>query len=242
MPTHKILVAEDNPEWSELLDLILERKRFEVLQASTGRQALQLAAKHLPDLAILDIRLPDINGQDLCRQLRQIAGLERLPIVALSSFNAEKVKSLELGVDAFVSKVSGQTELLPTLEALLRRVQMDTGLLVRGDLKLDPRGNTVHLGGKLIATLTRKEFLFLYTLVRRSPAPVSRAELRDNILHQENLDTLESRALEMLVTRMRRRVGKALADRIRGSRSFGWLYLPLAEPVTPGPVAKAGVR
>src|SRR6185295_2688917 len=167
----------------------------------------------------LDIRLPDMNGQELCRRLRELPGLERLPIVALSSFTAEKVKSLELGVDAFVSKVSGQTDLLPTLEALLRRVQMDTGLLLRGDLKLDPRGNSVHLNGKPIATLTRKEFHFLYTLVRRSPAPVSRAELRESILHQEGSDSFESRALEMLVTR------------IRGSRSFGWLYLPTADPV-----------
>lgn len=227
MPAHKILIAEDNPDWSELLDVLLQGDRFEVFKASTGRLALVLAARHLPDIAVVDIRLPDMNGQELCAKLRALPGLERLPVVALSSFTAEKIKSLELGVDAFVSKLSGQTELVPTLEALLRRVQMDTGVLVKGDLRLDPRGNSVHLGQQPVCTLTRKEFLFLYTLVRRSPAPVSREELRQSVMHDEG-GAAESRALEMLVTRVRRRLGHPLSDRIKGSRSFGWLYVPQA--------------
>lgn len=234
MPTYRILVAEDNPEWSELLQILLESPRYQVMRADSGRQALALAFKTPPDAAVLDIRLPDMSGQDLCRRLREIAGLECLPIVALSSFSAEKIRSLELGVDAFVSKVTGQTELVPTLEALLRRVQMDSGVLVKGDLRLEPRGNAVMLGDKTVATLSRTEFLLLYVLVKRSPAPVSKAELRRSVLHHDGEDH-ESRALEMLMTRTRRRLGKPLSERIRGSRSFGWLYLAQAESESVAP-------
>lgn len=226
----RILVVEDNPDWTALLAVLLDSPSFEVVQAGTGKQALALAAKTPPDVAVLDIRLPDTSGQQLCRDLRLLPGLDRLPIVALSSYPVEKVKSLELGVDAFVSKVTGQTDLLPTLEALLRRVQMDTGVLERGDLRLEPRGNAVLLTDKPVATLTRKEFLFFYRLVFKSPEPVSRAELRQ-VLQEEIADG--SRALDMLVARTRKRLGKTLADRIRGSRSFGWMYLAQARSDSP---------
>lgn len=230
MPSYKILHAEDDPEWAELLSARLASTPYQVFRAATGQQAVSLAGRIGCDLAILDIKLPDMSGHDLCRKLRELPGLERLPVIVLSSHPLEKVKSLKIGADAFVSKISGAAEILPTMEALVRRVQMDTGVLLRGDLRLDPRGNAVFLEDRLVATLTRKEFVFFYALVKKSPEPLSKDELTKNILHQEG-DADESRSMEMLATRTRKRLGKLLAGRISGSRKFGWLYLsqPLPE-------------
>lgn len=225
MPTCKILLVEDDDEWAELVGYMLTSAHYRPFRAARGEEAIALAAKLLPDLAVIDIALPDISGHELCVKLRAIRGLERLPIVVLSGHKPEKLRSLEIGADAFVSKVTGRSELLPTLRALLRRVQMDTGVLVRGDLKLDPRGNAVFLDEKLAATLTRNEFLFFYAVVKSSPEPVSSERMRNEVLHHEGIPE-ESRSLEMLVARTRKRLGRLLAGRVRGSRRFGWIYLP----------------
>lgn len=235
MPIYKILHAEDDPEWTQLLSARLSQASFQVFRAATAQQALATAAKVLPDLVILDIMLPDLSGHELCRSLRRIPGLDRLPVIVLSSHRLEKIKSLRIGADAFVSKTSGAADILPTVEALLRRVQMDCGILSKGDLRLDPRGNAVYLDEKLVATLTRKEFLFFYAIVKKSPEPISKSELRGGILHQGG-GAEESRSLEMLVTRTRKRLGAVLPQRVSGSRNFGWLYSP--SPESPSPAAK----
>lgn len=229
MEVYRILLVDDDDDWHEILKDRLEDSRYKVFYAPTAEKAIESAVHANPDLAILDIRLPDMNGHELCARLRQIPGLERLPIIAWSAYPIEKIKSLNIGADGFVSKSAGKSDVRAMVEALLRRVALDTGVLIKGDVRLDPRGNLVLFNGEPVATLTRKEFLFFYAIVRKSPEAVSREELRESILHLEG-DVFLSRALEMLVTRTRKRLGQPLAERIKGSRRFGWVYIPEAVP------------
>ena len=113
-------------------------------------------------------------------------------------------------------------------------MRLDTGILVKEDVKLDPRGNLVYLRESLIATLTRNEFLFLYLLVKHAPAPVSKKDLMRQILHRED-ETGESRALDVLASRTKSRLGKVFAERIKSSRRFGWMYVSLEQSPTPQP-------
>lgn len=225
MEVYRILLVDDDDDWLQILKDRLDPERYRVFYAPNAEKAIEAAVRANPDLAILDIRLPDLSGHELCARVRGIPGLERLPIIAWSAFPIEKIRSLNIGADGFVSKASGKSDLRASIEALLRRVALDTGVLIKGDLRLDPRGNLVLLDGEAVAALTRKEFLFFYAIVKKSPEAVSRQELRDHILHQDG-DVWESRALEMLVTRTRKRLGQPLSERIRGSRRFGWVYLP----------------
>jgi len=228
VPPFRILLVDDNEDWFHILRRCLEAPEYLISYFATAEAAITGAASLNPQLAILDVHMPDLSGHELCARLRLIPGLERLPVLSWSAYPMEKVKSLNIGADGFVSKTSSKTVLKATVAAILRRVALDTGLILRGDLSLDPRANSVSLDGRPVASLTLKEFLFFSAIVEKSPEPVSRDELHDR-LHQVG-DALESRALETLVTRIRRRLGRPLADRIRGSRRFGWIYLPDAGP------------
>ncbi len=223
MPSYKILHVEDDKDWADLLARWLSSRPFRLYRAPSGEEAVSLAEKVAPDLAILDIRLSDMSGHDLCRRLRELPGLERLPIIALSIYDPERLKSLRVGADAFVSKAAAESELLPTMEALLRRVQMDLGVVEKGDLRIVPQENAVFLGGKPVGTLSRMEFLLLHALVKNSPEPLSARVIREEILRSK-ARAKDSRSLEMLVARTRRRLGRALAGRVKGSRKFGWYY------------------
>lgn len=225
----KLLHVDDENEWAGLVGRLFAGTAYRIYRASTGAQALDLAAKLLPDIVVLDVELPDIPGHRLLERLRELPGLTRLPTVCFSAHNEEKVRSLLNGADAYVGKTSGGVDLMPTVEALMRRIWMDTGILVKQNLKLDPRDNSVHMGGEFIATLTPKEFLFFYTLVNKSPAAIPDEQLR-RIVGESELHE-ESRSLIMLATRTRKHLGKGLANRIRGSRRFGWTYSAL--PATP---------
>lgn len=225
----KLLHVDDENEWARLVDRLFSGTGYQIYRSSTGAQALDLAAKLLPDIVVLDVELPDIQGYKLLEKLRELPGLTRLPTVCFSAHNEEKVRSLLIGADAYVGKTTGGADLLPTVEALMRRIWLDTGILVKQNLKLDPRDSSVRMGGELVTTLTPKEFLFFYTLVNKSPEAISDEQLR-RILGESDLHE-ESRSLVMLATRTRKHLGKGLASRIRGSRRFGWIYS--ASPVTP---------
>lgn len=223
MACFNILHVEDDEVWAKLVSEMFADSPYRIQRAASGVQALDMASKTPPDVVILDIELPDISGYELLQRLRRLPGLESPPAVAFTSHHQEKILSLRMGADAFVSKAEGGGDLLPTVEALMRRIEMDTGVLVRKNIRLDPRRSSVYLDDRFVATLTAKEFLFFYALVKKSPEPISDAQLRREILHDDGgFD--ESRALVMLATRTRKRLGQILAERIRGSRRFGWRY------------------
>src|SRR5262245_31484122 len=101
MASYKILHAEDDDDWADLVERRLSAPKFRVERAESGARAIALAGKLVPDLAVLDIQLSDMSGRDLCERLRELPGLERLPVVVLSAHTIEKVKSLRIGADAF---------------------------------------------------------------------------------------------------------------------------------------------
>lgn len=223
MACFNVLYVEDDDAWAELVSKMFSGSPYRIQRASSGAQALSMASKTPPDVVILDIGLPDISGYELLQRLRRLPGIECPPAVAFTSHQQEKIKSLRLGADAFVSKAGGGGDLLPTVEALMRRVELDAGVLVRKNLRLDPRGSSVYLDDRLVATLTVKEFLFFYALVKKSPESISDGQLRRDVLHEDG-GLAESRSLVMLATRTRKRLGRILAERIHGSRRFGWRY------------------
>jgi two-component system KDP operon response regulator KdpE len=161
-----ILVVDDEPQIRRALKVLLRDAGFEALPAGTVEEALDLAALHGPEAAIVDLMLPDGSGVDLCRGLREWT---QVPVIVLSAVDEEpvKVQALEAGADDYVTKPFGPGELLARLRAALRRATpvAEEAVVHVGDLEVDLADHRVSRGGRELH-LTPIEFGLLRTLVR----------------------------------------------------------------------------
>jgi two-component system KDP operon response regulator KdpE len=162
----RILVCDDEPQILRALKVILRDAGFEAVTAATGEEALDRAAVKPPEAAILDLMLPDIDGVELTRRLREWS---RMPILVLSAVGEEdrKVEALAAGADDYVTKPFGPRELIARLEAALRRAQPDSAepTIVADGLEIDLAGRTVRRDGEPVH-LTPTEFGLLRALAR----------------------------------------------------------------------------
>jgi DNA-binding response OmpR family regulator len=182
MTGERILIVEDERAVARGLEYGLQSEGFVVLLAETGRQALHLARGADPHLILLDLRLPDISGFDVCRQLR--AEGKRMPILMLTARDEEvdKVLGLELGADDYVVKPYSLRELVSRIRALLRRAYGDLaaavegGRIIFGEVELDLERLLVYRLGRLVY-LTPTEFRLLRYLITHPDRPFSREDL-----------------------------------------------------------------
>ncbi|MDX6625937.1 MAG: two-component system, OmpR family, operon response regulator KdpE [Solirubrobacterales bacterium] len=162
----RILVCDDEPQIVRALKVILRDAGFEAVPASTGEEALDLAAVKPPEAAILDLMLPDIDGVELTRRLREWS---EMPILVLSAVGEEdaKVEALAAGADDYVTKPFGPRELIARLEAVLRRAQPEgaESAIVAEGLEVDLAAHSVRRDGEIVH-LTPTEFELLATLAR----------------------------------------------------------------------------
>jgi two-component system, OmpR family, KDP operon response regulator KdpE len=165
-PRAKVLVCDDEQQILRALRVILRDAGYEALPASTGEEALDVAAVARPDAAIIDLVLPDIDGIELCRRLREWTDM---PLIVLSAVGDEdaKVRALAAGADDYVTKPFGPRELVARLEANLRRIEPDRqeSVITSGALEVDLASHTVRLNGEEVH-LTPTEFGLLAQLAR----------------------------------------------------------------------------
>jgi two-component system, OmpR family, KDP operon response regulator KdpE len=165
----RVLVVDDEPAILRALTGALTARGYLVRQASTGQQALDIVASDPPEVVLLDLCLPDIDGVNVCRQIRTWSSV---PIIVLSANGDDhrKVQALDEGANDYVTKPYSTPELLARLRAALRssaatRSLVDDGVLVVGDLRIDVARHSVHVGDRVV-DLTPKEFAFLALLAR----------------------------------------------------------------------------
>ena len=162
----RILVCDDEPQIVRALRVVLREAGFQVIAASDGEEALDHAALQPPDAAIIDLVLPDIDGVEVCRRLREWTSM---PIIVLSAVGdeVEKVRALEAGADDYVTKPFGSRELVARLQATMRRAGAvaDEPVLVAGDLEIDLAARVVRRAGTEIH-LTPIEFGLMAALAR----------------------------------------------------------------------------
>lgn len=172
----RILVVEDDLSILTGLSMNLRFEGFEVLQAQDGKQGLQLAIDAAPDLAVLDVMLPELNGYEIVRELRHRG--KDIPVVMLSARGAEadKVLGLDLGADDYVVKPFGIQELLSRIKAQLRRKRRDTQRVLFGDTVVDLDARTVSRAGTPVE-LTAQEFRLLAHFVTHAGRTFERDEL-----------------------------------------------------------------
>jgi two-component system, OmpR family, alkaline phosphatase synthesis response regulator PhoP len=176
-----ILLVEDEDDIASVVRAYLERDGFRVVRASRGMEGLQALEEHDVRLAILDLRLPDADGFDLCRAIR--AG-SKLPVVMLTARDEEvdRVTGLELGADDYVTKPFSPRELVARVRAVLRRAEPESedDRLVVGDVVLDRRSRVAEVDGDEVE-LTVREFDLLWHLAERPGVVVSRERILDRV-------------------------------------------------------------
>ncbi|MBV6521704.1 MAG: Response regulator MprA [Gemmatimonadaceae bacterium] len=181
-----ILVVEDRREVLDVLQRTLSDNGYEVLTATDGDLALEVALDRAPDLIILDIGLPKKNGYVVARELRSRAFIN--PIMMLTARDAvqDKVEGLDAGADDYLSKPFDYDELLARVRALLRRAALraEESLLRVGDLTVNPISREVTRGGRQIL-LTQKEYALLEYLVRHVDLPVTRDQISLHVWKQD---------------------------------------------------------
>jgi len=177
----RVLVVDDDPTVAEVVARYLEREGHAVETVADGRSAIESAAARLPDIVVLDLMLPGLDGLEVCRRLR---GLAPIPVIMLTARGEEsdRVLGLELGADDYVTKPFSPRELTARVRSVLRRTDgstprpADHGVLRAGRLDVDLLARTASVGGEPIA-LTQREFDLLAFLMRHPRRAFRREEL-----------------------------------------------------------------
>lgn len=208
METEKhILVAEDDTAVRDSLERALRYEGYDVSAVSNGSQALELAAERAPDLYILDVMMPVVDGLSVCRTIRRSG--DKTPVLVLTAKHeiSDRVEGLDAGADDYLVKPFALDELFARIRALLRRIDDDIGHenLVFAGLDLDPKARRVSRDGKEIE-LTKTEFDLLEILVMNANIVLSRDRIYDEIWGY-NFET-NSKSLDVYIGYLRRKVDK----------------------------------
>ena len=215
-----ILVVDDEEDIRELVALNLDREGYKVLTCETGEQALAVARSKTPDLVVLDLMLPGIDGLEVCKRLKADPGLRHIPVVMLTAKGEESdiVAGLELGADDYITKPFSGKVLVARVRRLLRKVSeaADEKSLVKiHGLVIDPGRHEVTLDDKPVS-LTLTEFNILHTLARRPGLVFTRYQIVDAIHGDDYLVT--DRAVDVQIVALRRKLGSCgkLIETVRG--------------------------
>jgi len=178
-----VLVVDDERRYRELLDLNLSRRGYRVLQAADGLSALNLVEAEAPDLVVLDLKLPDMDGYEVCRRIRDHSSVPIIMLTAKAE-QAEKIRGLQLGADDYVTKPFSADELLARVDAVLRRSEAARGASMSatfdaGHLHIDFSEHRVTLRGREVA-LSAGE----YRLLAQLAANAGRVMVQDELLRR----------------------------------------------------------
>lgn len=203
----RILVVEDDREIVDVLRRTLRADGFTVEGVEAGGAALELAPDFLPDLVILDLGLPDIDGEEVCRQLRLGQETARVPILMLTARTEldDRVSGLDSGADDYLTKPFEREEILARIRALLRRTPpRGSAVLKVGDLRLAPDAREVSRDGRDI-DLTKTEFELLEYLMRNERLVISRETLLEEVWEYD-LASGDTNTLDVFISNLRRKL------------------------------------
>ena len=223
MSTH-VLVVEDDPDIADLVTRYLEKAGYAAARVSSGRDALDAVRAKAPDLIVLDVMLPHVDGLEVCRLLRANELTASIPIIMLTARaeESERIVGLEMGADDYIPKPFSPNELVARVRALLRRSQRRDAPSGRplslGAITVDPDRHSVLLEGREV-TLTAKEFLLLAYLLQHRGRVLSRDILLEQVWGYRY--TGGTRTVDVHVRRLREKL-PPLTDALVTVKQFGY--------------------
>ena len=223
-----LLIVEDEEDLRELLTYKLAREGFRVTGVESGEQAIVKASKERPDLIVLDIMLPGIEGLEVCRSLRSTEETINIPIIMLTAKGEESdiVAGLELGSDDYITKPFSPRVLIARVKAVLRRKQeenaqtSDEGAIELDGLSISPSRHEVRIGEDRI-DLTATEFKLLLLLARRPGRVYTRQQIIESV--HGGMSAVTDRSVDVQVVTLRRKLGERGSD-IETVRGVGYRF------------------
>ncbi len=215
---HKVLVVDDEEDILELLKYNMSKEGYEVKTASNGKKAVEIAEKFKPDLILLDIMMPNQDGVETCRQLRELPDLNNTFIVFLTARSEEysEVAAFDVGADDYITKPIKPRALMSRISAMFRRESkrsQKTSKINVGDLTIDRTSYTVAVGKKQI-NLPKKEFELLYYLAENPEKVHSRDDLLQNIWGADVY--VLARTVDVHIRKIREKIGSEYITTIKG--------------------------
>ena len=205
-----VLIVDDEKDLVELVKYHLEKEGLKCLEARDGETALQMARERTPDLMVLDLMLPGVDGLEVCRKLRKDPKTSSIAIIMLTAKAEEvdRIVGLEMGADDYMVKPFSPRELLARVKAVLRRGQgQDMPALKRvGTLEVDEGKHQVTVEGTVVE-LTVKEFDLLCALMRANGRVLNREQILETVWGYFNAVDIESRTVDVHIRRLREKLG-----------------------------------
>lgn len=206
-----VLIVEDEQNIVDILSFNLEREGYDTLEAYDGNTGLQLALEQNPDLVLLDLMLPGMDGFEVCRRIRETGSAVPILMLTAREEEADKVLGLELGADDYITKPFGMRELLARVKANIRRTAMQesaphpsTGLLELGRIALDPDRMAVTKDGKPLE-LTQREYEIIKLMASAPGKVFSREALMEQVWNYDGY-VGDVRAVDVAVRRLREKI------------------------------------
>ncbi len=221
-----VLIVEDDPAIALGLEKNLSYEGYEVLRAGDGERGLELAIDRRPDLIVLDVMLPGINGFEICRTVRKHDPTVAILILSAKTLEKDKLLGLDIGADDYVTKPFSVKELLARVGALLRKkraLEGESESFRFGDAEVDFDGRTLRVGGVVVET-SRKEFELLRQLIRNRGRVLSRDQILNRVWGYDYYGT--ARTIDNFIQKLREKVEKDAAqpEYIRTVRGVGYRF------------------
>lgn len=223
----KILIVEDEKDIRKMLDYNLEKEGYKTVITDDGEEAIRVVNKERPDLILLDLMLPGMDGLEVCKTLKKDTKTSSIPIIMLTAKTQEsdKVVGLELGADDYVTKPFSIRELIARIKAVIRRMKEKEKLpevLKIGELKIDFAKIAVSIKDKPVE-LTAKEFELLKTLIKANGRVLSRDFLLDNIWGFDHAVEIQTRTVDVHIRTLRKKL-KTEAKKIITVKNYGYRF------------------
>ncbi len=223
----KILVVEDEKDIIKMLEYNLKKEGFRVIDARDGEDALDMALREQPDIILLDLMLPGMDGLEVCKNLKRETRTASIPIIMVTakSQESDKIVGLELGADDYITKPFSPRELIARVKAVLRRAAEKEKLpevFQSADLRIDFSRICVSVKDRAVE-LTAKEFELLKTLVKARGRVLSRDYLLDTIWGYDHAMEIQTRTVDVHIRTLRKKL-KSAAKMIVTVKNYGYRF------------------
>lgn len=214
---HKILLVDDEPDILEFLGYNLKREGYKVFSASNGKEAISMAKKEIPELIVLDVMMPEMDGIEVCRELRKISSLKNVMIAFLTARNEDysQISGFDSGADDYITKPIKPNVFVSRVKALLRRVEKNSSanIIETAGIKIDREKYLVEKDKKEMI-LPKKEFELLHLLISK-PGKVFK---REEILHKVWGDdvVVGDRTIDVHIRKLREKIGEDYFRTVKG--------------------------
>ena len=214
---HKILLVDDEPDILEFLGYNLKKEGYIVFTASNGKDAIAIAKKEIPELIVLDVMMPEMDGMEVCKELRKNLNLKNVMIAFLTARNEDysQITGFDSGADDYITKPIKPNVFVSRVKALLRRVSKDsnTNILETAGIKIDKEKHLVEKDGEKMI-LPKKEFELLYLLISKPGKVFKREEILNKVWGEDVV--VGDRTIDVHIRKLREKIGDEYFSTVKG--------------------------